>query len=358
MVYDTFTASNSYKGFYSLFDEFLRENNDEKVFLIKGGPGCGKSTFMKKIAYRFEKEGYSIERVLCSSDPDSLDGIKIIEKGITVIDATSPHAIDMKYPGVCDSIIDLSRFWNERKLMSSKNDIISISDTISNEYKSVYSILNVAGILYASNISDSNKACNKKIINDYISKHLTQCNFTSMSKKGACKKRILNAINCKGTIALNNTVTTLCDSALIIDDESLCIDSFMKKILLYLQKNGYDTIAFYNPLFPKKLDHIILPKERYGFFTTNKLFNINFSDNIKSKRIDSIKFVDKEKNEQIRSLYNYKKKTVSKLIADATEKLKNIKEMHDKLEKYYIDAMDYDKMDIFSEQFINSLFCY
>ena len=357
MIYNTFTASNSYKGFYSLFDEFLRENNDEKIFLIKGGPGCGKSTFMKKIASKFEKEGYNIESILCSSDPDSLDGIKIQEKGITVIDATSPHAIDMKYPGVCDSIIDLSRYWDEKKLLSNKKDIIALSDTISKEYKSVYSILSVAGILYSSNITDSNKVIYEKTANDYISKHLTHNGFVPLETKGICKKRILSAINCKGTITLNSTITELCDNTLIIDDESLCVEPIMKKILSYLQKNGYDIIAFYNPLFPKKLDHIILPKERYGFFTTNKLFNININDSLKSKKIDSTKFLDKEKYEDIKALYSYKKRIVSKLIADATEKLKTIKDMHDELEKYYIDAMDYDRINKFSEEFINSLFC-
>ena len=64
----------------------------DKLFIIKGGPGCGKSTFMKAIADAANDAGYDVERVLCSADPDSLDGIFIPELHIAYVDGTAPHA--------------------------------------------------------------------------------------------------------------------------------------------------------------------------------------------------------------------------------------------------------------------------
>ena len=57
MIYDTFTAANTEKGFCSYFDELIHDEKLKRVYLIKGGPGCGKSTLMKKIADKFENGG-------------------------------------------------------------------------------------------------------------------------------------------------------------------------------------------------------------------------------------------------------------------------------------------------------------
>ena len=46
-----------------------------QMYLIKSGPGCGKSTLMKRLARKAEQQGQPIERVHCASDPDSLDGV-------------------------------------------------------------------------------------------------------------------------------------------------------------------------------------------------------------------------------------------------------------------------------------------
>ena len=120
MTYNTYIAANSFKGFFSYFDELIRDTSLESVYLIKGGPGCGKSTLMKKIANEFDNKGYTIEKIYCSSDPDSLDGVKINELNKVIIDATPPHSFDMKYPGIIDNIIDISQFWNTENLKKQK----------------------------------------------------------------------------------------------------------------------------------------------------------------------------------------------------------------------------------------------
>ena len=53
MQYQSFCAANSGKGFISFFDSILDEKN-KMVYYIKGGPGCGKSTLMRRIAEKAE----------------------------------------------------------------------------------------------------------------------------------------------------------------------------------------------------------------------------------------------------------------------------------------------------------------
>ena len=87
---DYFASSNSMTGFHSYFDTIYNPRKLEKIYIIKGGPGTGKSSMIKAIKSSFKNK--KCELFLCSSDPLSYDGI-IIDKKIAVIDGTSPHSI-------------------------------------------------------------------------------------------------------------------------------------------------------------------------------------------------------------------------------------------------------------------------
>ena len=69
-----FAASNSHKGFISYFNEIFRSSQISHLYIIKGGPGTGKSRFIREIASDAEALGYDTEYYYCSSDQSSLDG--------------------------------------------------------------------------------------------------------------------------------------------------------------------------------------------------------------------------------------------------------------------------------------------
>lgn len=83
-----FLGANGPKGFVSLYREFCSPDSGNFLWVIKGGPGCGKSTFMKKIGKAAEDAGLDVEYVLCSSDPDSLDGVLIPQWHVGYADGT------------------------------------------------------------------------------------------------------------------------------------------------------------------------------------------------------------------------------------------------------------------------------
>ena len=45
-----FLGANSPAGFYSLYDQMLPAREARRIFLLKGGAGCGKSTLMKRVS--------------------------------------------------------------------------------------------------------------------------------------------------------------------------------------------------------------------------------------------------------------------------------------------------------------------
>ena len=90
--YRFFLGANSPEGFVSFFDHLIDLDAANEVYIIKGGPGVGKSSFMKRAAAGLVEAGLTAEWIVCSADPDSLDGVVFPEIGVAFVDGTQPHA--------------------------------------------------------------------------------------------------------------------------------------------------------------------------------------------------------------------------------------------------------------------------
>lgn len=107
-----FLGANGPDGFVSLYHEFCTPESGNFLWILKGGPGCGKSTFMKEIGKAAENAGLDVEYVLCSSDPGSLDGVLIPQWHVGYADGTAPHILDVEFPAVAGAYLDLGQFYD------------------------------------------------------------------------------------------------------------------------------------------------------------------------------------------------------------------------------------------------------
>ena len=142
-----FGAMNSYSGFRCNFDKIFNPADYEKLYLLKGGPGTGKSSLMKKLSSYFDGKGYRISEIYCSSDTSSLDGL-IIESALAkvgIFDATAPHEYDMKLPGAADEIINLGACWESCVLEMEREKIERLTTVKKRHYRAAYSYLKLAG---------------------------------------------------------------------------------------------------------------------------------------------------------------------------------------------------------------------
>lgn len=86
---DRFFGAATVNGSYDYIPNITQEI--PKRYFLKGRPGTGKSTFLKKIGKAAQDRGYRVEIYHCAFDPNSLDMLVIRELGVCVFDSTSPH---------------------------------------------------------------------------------------------------------------------------------------------------------------------------------------------------------------------------------------------------------------------------
>ena len=144
-----FAAANGYSGFRSNFEKVFCAADYRKLFIIKGGPGTGKSTLMKKISRCFA-DFTDITEIFCSSDPESLDGVIIEKDGVRIgiVDGTAPHSVEPNYPGAVEEIVNLGDSFNYCSLMKSTKQIIALNSIKKAYYQKAYSALNIAGSIH------------------------------------------------------------------------------------------------------------------------------------------------------------------------------------------------------------------
>ena len=76
-----------------------------KRYLLKGRPGTGKSTLLRKLAAASRDRGLNTEVYYCAFDSNSLDMLLWPELDLCLFDSTAPHLYEPSRPG--DEVIDM-----------------------------------------------------------------------------------------------------------------------------------------------------------------------------------------------------------------------------------------------------------
>lgn len=344
-----FLAANSCDGFVSYFNSAYNSKDGWQAYIIKGGPGTGKSTFMKRVAVCAEGKGLEVEYCYCSSDPDSLDAVIIPQLKIIIMDGTSPHTVDPIYPAVSDRILNFGDFWDEKLIKKHTDEIIFITDKNKAFHKTASRYLSSAGSLLRDSfnsqlmVTDIAKAKKfaKKLCEKYIRKE----------GKGAKEStRFLSGISPKGIINYSDTLLTFSEKPIIIEDEFGGVSNIiMNEVRNFALNNQYEILIFKNALLPNLIDHIVIPELSFVLARESKTCKIN-SD---VRRIHAERFINNEKLKSRRLKYNTK--TANAILDSAAYTLKKAKETHDDLESFYIKAMDFKKLEEFTEKNIEQL---
>ena len=134
-----FSSSNSFLGFRSYFKDTFDSTRFDSIFVIKGNPGGGKSSAMKRCAEIASGLGHPTELIYCSSDRRSLDGVIIGgDKRIGILDGTAPHERDAVIPGAVDMLVNFGKCIKIEEIRKRRDEIIYLNSKKQSEYSNAY----------------------------------------------------------------------------------------------------------------------------------------------------------------------------------------------------------------------------
>lgn len=347
MTHKFFLGSKSADGFHSDFSKIIKKDQ-YYTYILKGGPGTGKSTLMKKIASEFINEDH--ELYFCSSDPSSLDAVVLSDRRIIITDGTSPHPADPEYPCVLQQIVDLGAAVKKEKIRKYKEKIIELTD-LNRLYQTRAGRYIQAGTsLNQNSFSISSAALNYDKTEKFIQK-ITKDLFRSKGNKSENSFRTLSAFTASGyyTMPLPDEYSI----TVIKDPDIAAADMIIRKTAEKAAEWNYECHISLCPAYSGEIcEHLIIPELKKAFITSDHISRI---DTAEIQTVNAGRFYNKKLLNDKKIFSSFNKKVVSSIISEVSLSMKNALDIHNELEKYYIESLDTSLLNEISEKMISEI---
>ena len=288
-----FLGANSREGFASLY-RFFPGGKDDYLHVIKGGPGTGKSGFMRRIGQAAEAQGLDVHYVLCSGDPDSLDGVYLPALRQGWVDGTAPHVEEPVCFGVNGDYVNLGAFCTTPFDAEDRTRLQELTARYKRLYATVYRSLSSAALV---EVSQDTAELPTDLPVELAQPHLPE-------------RRFLHAISCQGELFLWSEIKKLCKQ---VDSLSA---SALHALSRELEKQKLPAIRCPSPLDASRLEAILLP-------WANRAFVAN---------------------------------TACRGLEDALALLREAKALHDEMEAVVRPYMDFAALTDFADETVRELF--
>ena len=264
-----FLGANSADGFANLYDQLLDAELDD-LLILKGGPGCGKSTFMRRVAAAMEQRGQETVYIHCSGDPDSLDGVIFPALRTAVADGTAPHVLEPRCMGARERYVDLSPCYDVARTKALRAELAAQTERYRAAYGEAYHILRALG-----GVDEERRALARAGLNE--AKLLRRAaGIAAREWKGRSGREgrevnaFLGGVTCQGTLCRFDTADALCPRVYELCDSCGLAVPMLRTLERAARAAGQDAIVCRDPLRPAEPQHLLLPSLGLAFLTTNE----------------------------------------------------------------------------------------
>ena len=338
MVTNFFLGANSSAGFRSLYEDFTDPNKNYDILVLKGGPGVGKSSFMKYIGSRAEEQGEDVEYIWCSGDPDSLDAVRLPRVGIIAVDGTSPHVVEPQYPAAADRYVNLGQFYCIEDCKKRREDIVRHTTDYKVAYVRAYRALQAAGEVENTLRDVLTVGYDHEKLSRRTSGIIAREIGRQGSGTGNVLRRYLGGVTHKGLLWRFDTVDALADRVYELLDTSGIGHHLMAAVQTAATERGYDVIACLDPDRPDRLQHLMIPELRLAFVTSAPGMEYPGTP---YRRIHLDALLDQKHCRQNKARCRFYRRMHGLLLEEGLEGLQAAKASHDALEKVYNGSVDF-----------------
>lgn len=354
-----FPGGNTPQGFFSYYS-YIIPSDANRIFILKGGPGTGKSTFMHKMGTALAEQGYDAEFHHCSSDNSSLDGVVIPKLGVAFIDGTAPHVVDPKNPGCVDEILHLGDYWDVQGIFAHKAQIIACNAEIANNYRRAYRFLKAAKLIYDDLAAINTEALDLAKANQVAHDLVSQI-FNNVEKIGAGKVRKLfaSAITPDGPVNyLESSVWRAAKCHVISGNPGTGKSTVVQKVINTAVAKSLDVEVYYCPLDPERPEHVVIPELDTAVTTSNMPHLYREAIDNPATAVNMNDYLDPGIIAKYEETAAYDQQLFWELWAKTIACIKQSKQLHDQLETYYVPHMNFQGVQDLWEKTYNRVLAY
>ena len=343
-----FLGGVSSAGFESRFIKQI-EKSGFYTYILKGGPGSGKSTLMKKLAEAFKDE--DIELYHCSSDIKSVDAVVLKNHRCIVVDGTAPHVFEPEYPAICQEIINLGEYWDKAKIQAEADGIKRCFDENRKCHKRAKRFVQAFASLNSDIFSIAEAALNIPKLDAYIERLGKKLFGKPEDKKGSIEFKQLSALTAEGYIT--RKIPENYTAYLVKDDYFAGGDYFLRALASSAEAYGAEVIVSECTMLRNgTFEHMLIPSHKLAFMSCN-FFNGYFCET--ERIINFMRFYEKDTLALKKQRINFNKRVSAELCSEAAASIFNALDIHDELEKYFIGAMDFEGLDKRAKRLIEEI---
>lgn len=336
-----FLGANSGRGFQNLFDRFCAPENHYDLIVLKGGPGVGKSTMMRKIGEAMEKHGEQVEYLYCSGDPESLDGVHMPRIHTAIVDGTSPHVVEPRFPAAVDRYVNLGEFYDIGAAKEAREEIVRHTKDCSAAYQRAYRALGAAWQVEGSAAALAAEGLDR----EKLLRRTDGIIGRELRGKGRGEKdvyRFLGSVTCKGPVWRFDTVRELCPRIYQLQDSYGLAAPMLERIRAAAGARGYQAVVCPDPEHIDRIQHLLLPELGLAFVTSREGM-VYDGPAYRRVRIDAM--VSAAHYKQNKARLRFSRRMVQVLREEGMDALREAKASHDALEAVYRPHVDFAGVD-------------
>ena len=336
------------EGFISCFDQLMDETHLRRKLILKGGPGVGKSTFMRRLHAALTDDSQPSTLYFCSGDPDSLDAVALPETGLLILDGTAPHIVDPQIPGARDSLINLGECLDEAAMRPRLPHIRSCMADHAAASRRARACMRAAHAIARDNAAQY-AACTDQtklrrmtaaLISAVLSAH------TDPEDAPLVRSVITDAITPKGELCL------LSEDAQhrvirLTGHTGMDLSPVLKSLSSAVQAAGYSVEEHLDPLSPGGLRHITVPALSTLITTCETIAS--------ELTFDFAACVPRSALLRHECAIEQGRAAVRQQIHRAVDALAQAKQLHDELETFYVPNMDFSRWQEIFDRTLKSL---
>lgn len=336
---DFFLGALSPAGFHGYFAE-LAAQPGLTPFLIKAGPGCGKSTLMKKLA---ALGSGTVERIHCSSDPDSLDGAVFWGPNTAILDATAPHALEPACPVAREQVVSLYHTLDRTRMQAAAEPVAALFGRCACLQSRAARYLAAAGGLLLENRRLAAGVLDEGKTRRYAL-GLAERRLPRREGPGRESVRLLSAVTPEGVLTYRETVPALADDILVLQDEYGAASRLILQLLRQQAlERGHFVITCRCALAPEeKIDHLLFPELGLAVLTSNSWHPMAFAG---QQNVRCARFADREGLRARRQRLRFNQRAAAELLAQTSALQREARAAHGQLEDYYKGAADFARVE-------------